>query len=59
MTFLVRECTSYCDRNKPNYDAMQKLAIDIKPSSTLKPIAGFKAKGDAIEDEDTEVARTN
>jgi len=55
MTFKVRECTGYLDRNRPDYDAMKKLAIDIRPSGTLKPV-GFRAKIGAFEEEDVEVA---
>ena len=38
--FLIHECTGYYDKNRPNYDQMQKLAIDVIPG-TLKPV-GFK-----------------
>lgn len=56
MTFKVRECSGYLDRNRPDYDAMRKLAINIEPSSTLKPVAGFRTKAVAVEEEDSEVA---
>jgi hypothetical protein len=38
--FLIYECSSYYDKNRPNYDQMQKLAIDVVPGP-LKPV-GFK-----------------
>ena len=38
--FLIYECTGYYDKNRPNYDQMQKLAIDVTPGP-LKPV-GFK-----------------
>jgi hypothetical protein len=50
--FKVKECTSYLDRNRPNYDAMTKLAIHVEPSSSLKPV-GFRAKI-AVEAEEEE-----
>ena len=40
--FTVNECTSYNDKNRPNWDQMEKLAIDVLPSSTGKP-TGFSA----------------
>jgi hypothetical protein len=54
VVFKVQECTNYLDRNRPNYDAMAKLAIHVEPSSSLKPI-GFRTKAGVIEDE-TEAA---
>ena len=38
--FLIYECTGYYDKNRPNYDQMQKLAINVTPGP-LKPV-GFK-----------------
>jgi hypothetical protein len=38
--FLIYECTGYYDKNRPNYDQMQKLAIDVA-SDPMKPV-GFK-----------------
>jgi hypothetical protein len=48
--FLVHECSSYLDRNRPSYDAMTKLAIHVEPSSSLKPV-GFRAKLELVEKE--------
>jgi hypothetical protein len=39
--FVIYECTGYYDKNRPDWEQMQKLAIDVRPSSTLKPV-GFK-----------------
>jgi len=39
--FNVYECTRYYDKNRPTWAQMQKLAIHVQPSSTLKPV-GFK-----------------
>lgn len=40
LPFLVYECTGYYDKNRPDYEQMQKLAIDITPDP-MKPV-GFK-----------------
>jgi hypothetical protein len=50
VSFKVRECTGYLDRNRPDYDAMQKLAIDVEPCTSLKPV-GFRAKLELVEEE--------
>jgi hypothetical protein len=49
--FKVRECTNHLDRNRPDYDAMRKLAIHIEPSSSLKPV-GFRAKVEVVEEKE-------
>lgn len=38
--FNVYECTGYYDKNRPSWDEMKRLAIDVVPG-TLKPV-GFK-----------------
>jgi hypothetical protein len=38
--FKVSDCTMYRDKNRPTYEQMEDLALDIKRSTTLKP-AGF------------------
>jgi hypothetical protein len=55
VAFKVKECTSYLDRNRPSYDAMKKLAIDVEPSSSLKPV-GFRAKLELVKEEEVETA---
>ena len=40
LPFTVNTCTGYHDRNRPSYQQMQKLAIDVTPAP-LKPV-GFK-----------------
>jgi hypothetical protein len=39
--FAVRECNDYRDADMPDRDAMEKIALIINPSTTLKP-AGFQ-----------------
>jgi hypothetical protein len=38
--FLIYECTSYYDKNRPNWKQMEELAIDVTPAP-FKPV-GFK-----------------
>lgn len=39
--FNVYKCSRYYDKNRPTWDQMEKLAIEVKPAPTLKPV-GFK-----------------
>lgn len=38
--FLIYECSGYYDKNRPNWEQMEKLAITVTPGS-LKPV-GFR-----------------
>jgi hypothetical protein len=38
--FVIFECTGYYDKNLPDWDQMQKLAIDVA-SAPLKAVSGF------------------
>ena len=38
--FVVYECTGYYDKNRPSWQQMQKLALDVT-TDPLKPV-GFK-----------------
>jgi hypothetical protein len=38
--FTIYECSGYYDKNRPDWNQMQKLAIDVPPAP-LKPV-GFK-----------------
>ncbi len=38
--FLICECTSYYDKNRPNWDDMKKFALNIE-TGPIKPV-GFK-----------------
>jgi hypothetical protein len=40
LPFTVNTCTSYYDKNRPSWQQMEKLAIDVTPAP-LKPV-GFK-----------------
>jgi len=65
--FIVRECTEYEDRNRPDWEQMSKLAINLTPEVNRKPTPGFRTNGfasipvvvdDDDEDELEEVARS-
>jgi hypothetical protein len=50
--FKVQDCTGYLDRNRPSYDAMTKLAINVEPSR--RSLAGLGFSATTVEDEDSE-----
>lgn len=65
--FVVRECTEYEDRNRPDWEQMQKLAINLTENVKRRPTPGFRSAGfatvpvvfeDEPEDELEEVARS-
>lgn len=41
--FVVRECTGYNDKNRPDWEQMKKLAINISRPLRLGKPAGFGA----------------
>lgn len=43
----VHECTDYWDRNRPSWDAMEKLAIDFSEGHR-KPTPGFRTNGFSV-----------
>jgi hypothetical protein len=49
--FKVNTCTGYLDRNRPDWDQMEKLAIDVLPASSAKAL-GFRAKKSVAAEED-------
>jgi hypothetical protein len=61
--FTVYECSGYCDKHRPDYATMKKLAIDFQPVRISKT-AGFRTvetvrpvkREDDDEDEAVEVA---
>lgn len=65
--FPVHECTEFWDRNRPDYEQMDKLAINMGHNPHRKPTPGFRGVGfasvhgvdeDELEDELEEVARS-
>jgi hypothetical protein len=43
LPFIVRECSEYRDKHKPNWEQMEKLAIEIQPVRISGKTAGFSA----------------
>jgi len=41
--FVVRECTGFTDKAKPDYDEMEKFAIEVAPVSFAKKV-GFRSQ---------------
>jgi hypothetical protein len=41
--FAMLECTGFSDKNRPDYDQMKKLAIDIQPGRISSKAAGFSS----------------
>ena len=65
--FTVRECTEYQDRNRPDWEQMEKLAINLTQEVKRRATPGFRRAGfatipvlDEDENEDPleEVARS-
>ncbi len=60
--FVVHECSEHQDKNRPDWDQMTKLAIEVRPAATLRRTRGFEVTrtvqpsapdvGDENEDED-------
>jgi len=55
--FKVYECSNYQDKNRPGWEQMEKLAITVNPSSTLKP-AGFRTAANEKRDEQEAASET-
>lgn len=41
--FTVFDCSAFSDRNRPDWEQMEKLAIEVRPASVLKSVPGFSA----------------
>jgi hypothetical protein len=44
--FVVRECSGYNDKAKPDWDKMEKLAIEVAPVSFAKRVGFATRKGE-------------
>ena len=51
--FKVRECSNYTDKNRPTWEQMQDLAIEIQPISYAKP-AGFRQRNGSEQEDASE-----
>jgi hypothetical protein len=47
--FVVRECSGYNDKAKPDWEQMEKLAIEVAPVSFAKPVGFGTRKADRDE----------
>jgi hypothetical protein len=54
--FVIYECSSYYDRNRPSWLQMQKLAINVTPGPLkrvgFKVSAGFQSAASEADEED-------
>jgi hypothetical protein len=41
--FTMLDCSEFSDRNRPNYDQMEKLALAVAPTRVSTRTAGFSA----------------
>jgi hypothetical protein len=39
--FIINECSEYRDKNRPDYDQMEKLAINLQPVRVSAKTPGF------------------
>jgi hypothetical protein len=65
--FVVLDCTEFNDKSKPDWEQMQKLAINIQPVRTSRKTRGFSVpvpvvpvaeSDDGVEEVEDEVAGT-
>ena len=56
--FKVRECSNYLDKARPTWEQMEELAIEIRPTPTLKSVGFRRGNGSksevAVMTEDTD-----
>ncbi len=43
--FVVRECTAWNDKAKPDWEQMKKLAINVTPAIRSSRNVGFRGQG--------------
>lgn len=41
--FVVFDCSEFSDRNRPNWEQMEKLALAVQPTRVSTRVAGFSA----------------
>jgi len=54
--FKVRECSNFTDKNRPTWEQMQDLAIEIQPVSFVKAAGFCQQNGSEHEGDREEVA---
>ena len=55
LAFKVRECGAYLGRDRPSWDDMKALAINVWPAGSAK-LLGFRPEIAAVEEPNAEVA---
>ena len=50
--FKVKECSNYRDRTSPDWEQMEKLAIDVRPSLKYPKAAGFQVVRESEEEDE-------
>lgn len=52
--FVVRDCTEFTDKRKPDWEQMQKLAINIQPVRVSTKTKGFSVAVPIVPSEDSD-----
>jgi hypothetical protein len=52
--FKVRECTGYLGRDRPSWDEMKDLAIDVLPTTSAKKV-GFRSNERVTREDEREL----
>jgi hypothetical protein len=52
--FKVRDCTNYLGRDRPSWDEMKDLAIDVLPTTSAKKV-GFRSDEGVSPEEDRQL----
>jgi hypothetical protein len=55
LPFKVHECTAYNDKNRPDWEQMEKLAIAVLPASSANPL-GFRVRTSVKTADKTEIS---
>ena len=54
--FVIHECTEFSDKHRPDWQQMEKLAIEVAPVRISKGTRGFSIMEPAADEEDEAVA---
>jgi hypothetical protein len=54
--FSVRDCTNHADKNRPSWEQMENLAIEVRPNPSFRSIGFGKREMDLDAEPETEVA---
>ncbi|MGE5110389.1 MAG: hypothetical protein ACM3JB_06005 [Acidobacteriaceae bacterium] len=56
--FSVRDCNDHSDRNRPTWEQMEKLAIEVRPTKRSKEV-GFAKQTESDESKEDDVVAPN